>query len=91
MSRYNLSDFINKQVEVAVSIEKVRMAEKFISEKQMHFEMQYAVDLLNEALSGFKKLMDTQELNHGSYKKDPAFLSLVEQSHDDLGDQLSCF
>ena len=56
MSRYNLSDFINKQVEVAVSIEKVRMAGKYISEKQMHFEMQYAVDLFQEALLGFKNL-----------------------------------
>ena len=48
MSRYNLSDFINKQVEVAVSIEKVRMAEKFISEKQMHFEMQKSLLLTAE-------------------------------------------
>lgn len=87
MNRHNLSYFINKQVEIAVSIEKVRMAEKFISEKQMNFEMQYAVDLLNEALSGFKKLMNAQELDNRSYKKDPAFLSLVEQSHNDLVDQ----
>ena len=66
MSRYNLSDFINKQVEVAVSIEKVRMAEKFISEKQMNFEMQYAVDLLHQALLGLEKLSKIQEQNPAS-------------------------
>jgi hypothetical protein len=61
MSRYNLSDFINKQIEVAISIEKVRMAEKFISEKQMNFEMQYAIDLLYQALLGFENLKNTPE------------------------------
>lgn len=57
MKQINALDFVNKQVEVALSIERVRLAEKFISEKQMNFEMQYAIDLLSMALSGLEKLM----------------------------------
>jgi len=61
MNQNQLSVFINQQIEVAVGIEKVRMAEKYISEKQMNFEMQYAIDLLHQALCGFEKLMGSQQ------------------------------
>lgn len=63
MKQINALEFVNKQVEVALSIERVRLAEKFISEKQMGFEMQYAIDLLSMALSGLEKLMHFS--NHG--------------------------
>lgn len=63
MKQINALDFVNKQVEFALSIERVRLAEKFISEKQTGFEMQYAIDLLSNALLGLEKLM--QFSNHG--------------------------
>ena len=66
MNQNQLSVFINQQIEVAVGIEKVRMAEKYISEKQMNFEMQYAIDLLHQALCGFEKLMGSQQKNKES-------------------------
>lgn len=57
MKQASISDFVNNQIEVAVNIERVRLAEKFISEKQTGFEMQYAIDLLYQALCGFEKLI----------------------------------
>ena len=57
MKQASISDFINNQIEVAVNIERVRLAEKFISEKQTGFEMQYAIDLLHQALCGFERVI----------------------------------
>ena len=51
MKQTSISDFVNNQIEIALNIERVRLAEKFISEKQMNFEMQYAIDLLYSDLN----------------------------------------
>jgi hypothetical protein len=61
MNQNQLSAFINQQIEVAVGIEQVRLAEKYISEKQMNFEMQYAIDLLHQALGSFSRITSKVE------------------------------
>lgn len=63
MKQTSISDFVNNQIEIALNIERVRLAEKFISEKQMNFEMQYAIDLLYQALCGFEKLIAPKQQN----------------------------
>lgn len=56
MKKNNMLDDVNAQIEMALNIERVRLAEKFISEKQINFEMQYALELLQQALLGFADL-----------------------------------